>query len=186
MSGEKTDPTELFAFSLESPLGMLHAVTDADGVLRALEYGDHRARLERLLKSQYGPRCSLQGRPPEVLVAQALEAYFAGDLAAIGALPWTTAGTPFQRRVWRALTEIPPGETTSYGALAERLGQPTATRAVGLANGANPIAIVVPCHRVIGADGALTGYGGGLARKRWLLEHEGGWRAEPETGDLFE
>ena len=84
-----------------------------------------------------------------------------------------TNGTPFQRRVWAALRAIPAGETTSYGALARLLDAPGASRAVGLANGANPIGIVVPCHRVIGADGSLTGFGGGLARKQWLLQHEG-------------
>lgn len=185
MDGEKADLDELFAFSLESPLGTLRAVTDGAGVLRALEFDDQEARLGRLLRSQYGARCSLRASAPLAAVAQALEAYFAGELGALGAVPWATAGTPFQQRVWRALGEIPPGRTTSYGALAVRLGQPSATRAVGLANGANPVAIVVPCHRVIGGDGSLTGYGGGLARKRWLLEHEGGWRAAPEPGELF-
>jgi len=89
-----------------------------------------------------------------------------------------TAGTPFQRAVWRALREIPRGATESYSKLAQRIGRPTAVRAVGLANGSNPIGIVVPCHRVIGANGSLTGYGGGMERKRWLLEHE---RAEAVT-----
>jgi len=87
-------------------------------------------------------------------------------------VPVRAGGTPFQRVVWAALREIPPGRTTSYGQLAARLGRPGASRAVGLANGANPVAIAVPCHRVIGADGTLTGYGGGIERKRWLLEHE--------------
>lgn len=100
-----------------------------------------------------------------------LQAYFAGELRDFE-LPLAAAGTPFQQRVWRALCDIPYGETISYGELARRIGQPKAARAVGLANGQNPIAIVVPCHRVIGADGSLTGYGGGLARKRWLLAHE--------------
>ena len=88
-------------------------------------------------------------------------------------IEWRTGGTPFQRAVWTGLTTIPPGETLSYGGLAARLGCPTAVRAVGTANGANPISVVVPCHRVIGADGSLTGYGGGIERKRWLLRHEG-------------
>ena len=100
-----------------------------------------------------------------------LRAYFAGELREFE-LPLAPEGTPFQQRVWRALCDIPFGETISYGELARRIGQPTASRAVGLANGRNPISIVVPCHRVIGADGSLTGYGGGLARKRWLLAHE--------------
>lgn len=100
-----------------------------------------------------------------------LQAYFAGTLREFK-LPLAAAGTPFQQRVWRALCEIPYGETISYGELARRIGRPGAARAVGLANGRNPISIVVPCHRVIGANGSLTGYGGGLERKRWLLAHE--------------
>ena len=100
-----------------------------------------------------------------------LQSYFAGELRAFD-LALAAEGTPFQQRVWRALCAIPYGETISYGELARRIGQPTAARAVGLANGQNPISIVVPCHRVIGADSSLTGYGGGLERKRWLLAHE--------------
>jgi len=99
--------------------------------------------------------------------------YFEGDIDCLGAIPWRSAGTPFQRKVWTGLTKIPAGETRSYGALAAKLGCPSAVRAVGMANGANPISVVVPCHRVIGSDGSLTGYGGGLDRKRWLLRHEG-------------
>lgn len=114
---------------------------------------------------------------PLLTAAQAqLDAYFAGTLTEF-ALPLAAAGTAFQRRVWAALTDIPFGSTTSYGALARLLGQPGAMRAVGLANGRNPISIIVPCHRVIGADGSLTGYGGGLERKRWLLAHEQAARA---------
>ena len=100
-----------------------------------------------------------------------LQAYFAGELRDFE-LPLAAEGTPFQQHVWRALCDIPYGETISYGELARRIGQPKASRAVGLANGQNPISIVVPCHRVIGANGSLTGYGGGLERKRWLLAHE--------------
>ena len=102
----------------------------------------------------------------------ALARFFAGDVEAIAPLAVRTNGTDFQRRVWAALRRIPAGRTTTYGELAATIGAPAASRAVGLANGANPIAIVVPCHRVIGANGTLTGYGGGLARKRWLLDHE--------------
>ncbi len=104
-------------------------------------------------------------------VVEQLEAYFAGELTDFE-IPMTMRGTDFQRRVWASLCEIPYGETISYGELARRVGNPKASRAVGLANGRNPLAIVVPCHRVIGADGSLTGYGGGLERKVWLLEHE--------------
>jgi methylated-DNA-[protein]-cysteine S-methyltransferase len=102
-----------------------------------------------------------------------LSAYFAGELSALAGLTVLTGGTPFQRQVWAALRKIPIGKTTSYGALAQRIGRPNAIRAVGLANGANPVGVVIPCHRVIGADGSLTGYAGGLERKRWMLEHEG-------------
>jgi methylated-DNA-[protein]-cysteine S-methyltransferase len=110
-----------------------------------------------------------------------LRAYFEGRLREFD-LPLAPAGTPFQHRVWRALLEIPYGRTVTYGALAARLGQPGASRAVGLANGRNPIAVVIPCHRVVGAGGALTGYGGGIERKRWLLELEAGGRAIPGLG----
>jgi methylated-DNA-[protein]-cysteine S-methyltransferase len=105
-------------------------------------------------------------------VARQLAAYFAGELRAFE-LPLVPTGTPFQQRVWSALQHIPYGATTTYGRLAEQLGQPGAMRAVGLANGRNPIAIIIPCHRVIGANGSLTGYGGGLQRKQWLLALEG-------------
>ncbi|HYZ40915.1 MAG TPA: methylated-DNA--[protein]-cysteine S-methyltransferase [Stellaceae bacterium] len=106
-------------------------------------------------------------------IRQALAGYFAGDLTAIDAVSVATAGTPFQREVWTALRKIRPGATLSYGGLARELGRPKSFRAVGLANGANPVAIVVPCHRVIGADASLAGYGGGIDRKHWLLTHEG-------------
>jgi methylated-DNA-[protein]-cysteine S-methyltransferase len=103
-----------------------------------------------------------------------LARYFAGESATVGDLPLEMYGAEFERRVWRMLLDIPPGETRSYGSIAECLSSIGASRAVGLANGANPIAIIVPCHRVIGSSGSLTGYGGGLDRKRWLLELEAG------------
>ena len=105
-----------------------------------------------------------------------LDAYFAGELLDFD-LPLAPCGTAFQQRVWSALREIPYGEVVSYGAIAKRVGAPAAVRAVGAANGRNPVAIVIPCHRVVGADGSLTGYGGGLERKRWLLQHESRVRA---------
>ncbi len=111
------------------------------------------------------------------MAAQALLAYFDGDLSAVNDLPTETNGTAFQRAVWQVLRKIPAGRTISYGALAAQIGNPKAVRAVGLANGSNPIAIVVPCHRVIGANASLTGYGAGLHRKRWLLAHERGDRS---------
>jgi len=106
-------------------------------------------------------------------IRAALSAYFKGDLEALKAIEWRIAGTAFQQKVWNALPEIPAGKTMTYGALAMRLGSPNAMRAVGHANGSNPISVVIPCHRLIGANGALVKYGSGLARKRWLLTHEG-------------
>ncbi|HTW86303.1 MAG TPA: methylated-DNA--[protein]-cysteine S-methyltransferase [Candidatus Sulfotelmatobacter sp.] len=158
---------------LASPIGEIQLLTDADGVLRALDFTDHVARMEHLLRLQNGPYAIADGAAPPA-IARALTAYFAGEIGALDALPVATGGTDFQRAVWAALRDIPVGTTTTYGALAKRLASPTAGRAVGAANGANPIGIVVPCHRVIGANGTLTGYGGGIFRKRWLLEHEAG------------
>ncbi len=115
-------------------------------------------------------------------VAAQLREYFAGERTSFE-VPLALAGSPFERRVWSALREIPYGQTISYGELARRIGQPTAARAVGLANGRNPIGVIVPCHRVIGADGSLTGYGGGVGRKRLLLELESGQAClQPEPG----
>jgi methylated-DNA-[protein]-cysteine S-methyltransferase len=160
--------------SLPSPIGEMRLVTDAAGKLRALEWIDHEDRIYRLMARQY-PRMSvsLSEGPAPLRVREALEAYFEGQLGAIDALEVETGGTDFQKRAWAALRQIPAGRTASYGEQAARIGSPAAVRAVGLANGANPVGLVVPCHRVIGADGSLTGYGGGLHRKQWLLEHEG-------------
>ncbi len=158
---------------LETPIGRLLIITDHDGNLRAAEWTDHEERLLQLLRAQYGQsEFHLEPANHPSGLTDALRRYFAGDLQAIDALPVQTAGTPFQREVWSALRTIPCGTTISYGKLAQQIGRPRAVRAVGLANGSNPIPIVVPCHRVIGANGKLTGYGGGLDRKRWLLDHE--------------
>ncbi|MDB5292763.1 MAG: ogt 2 [Phycisphaerales bacterium] len=154
-----------------APLSSLLLVTDDDGMLRALDFADHEARMHRLLRDHYGDYTLANGAAPDSLT-RSLDAYFTGDLDAIADLPTATGGTPFQREVWKALRAIPAAATTSYGQLAASIGRPAASRAVGAANGANPIGIVVPCHRVIGANGTLTGYASGLPRKRWLLEHE--------------
>jgi methylated-DNA-[protein]-cysteine S-methyltransferase len=154
-----------------SPLGTLLVVTSPDGLLRALEYPGYEARMLKLLTIHYGSY-ELGGAPRTRAFAEALEAYFAGHVAVLNGLPVATGGTPFQREVWKALRTIPAGSTLSYGQLAARLSRPRAARAVGLANGKNPISIVVPCHRVIGADGSLTGYAQGTDNKRWLLAHE--------------
>ncbi len=156
-----------------SPVSPLLVVTDADGALCALEFGDKEPRMHRFLKIHYGTY-ELKSGPPPAAVLHALDDYFAGNYAALDRIKVVTGGTPFQRDVWRALRKIRPGSTMSYGELAARIGRRGASRAVGAANGSNPIAIVVPCHRVIGADGSLTGFGGGLPRKRWLLDHERG------------
>jgi methylated-DNA-[protein]-cysteine S-methyltransferase len=158
---------------LPTPIGDLLIVADKEGNLRATFWTDDEEVLHRVLRRHYaGMQIDLDpGADPHGLTSD-IAAYFAGELHAIDRLPVATAGTPFQREVWGALRQIPCGTTISYGQLAARLGRPAAVRAVGLANGANPIGVVVPCHRVIGANGSLTGYGGGIERKRWLLDHE--------------
>lgn len=157
---------------LKTPIGTALLVTDEEGVLRALDWEDHELRMRELLRLQYGSVELKNARAPAALKG-ALVAYFKGDLDRLGEIEWRVSGTPFQRKVWMALPGIPAGSTLSYGALAAKLGSPRAMRAVGHANGANPISVVVPCHRLIGADGSLVKYGGGLERKRWLLRHEG-------------
>ncbi len=157
---------------LETPIGVALLVTDADGVLRALDWKDYAPRMKELLRLHYGSVTLNEARAPREMGA-ALTAYFKGDLDRLATIAWRVAGTPFQQKVWSALAKIPAGRTLSYGALAAKLGRPTAMRAVGHANGSNPISVVVPCHRLIGADGSLVKYGGGLERKRWLLRHEG-------------
>lgn len=156
-----------------TPIGILPLLTDEQNNLRAVDWPNEEARLHRLLRRHYGDTVRLHESANVSLAHRALEAYFAGEIAALDQLTVATGGTDFQRAVWAALRRIPAGETTSYGRLAATIGRPKAIRAVGAANGANPIAIVVPCHRVIGANAALTGFAGGLERKRWLLEHEG-------------
>jgi methylated-DNA-[protein]-cysteine S-methyltransferase len=169
----QTPPDTLTLDRFPTPIGEALLVTDPEGRLRAFDWHGYEDRMHRLMRLHYGPRATLShGRAPAAIV-HALEAYFAGNLTAIDSIPCLTGGTNFQRSVWTALREIPAGKTWSYSDMAIRIGTPKAVRAVGLANGANPIGLVVPCHRVIGADGSLTGYGGGIERKRWLLQHEG-------------
>jgi methylated-DNA-[protein]-cysteine S-methyltransferase len=168
-------PTLTFTLAtLPSPLGGMLVVTDSEQRLRALNWEDREDRMRRELERIYGRKAvRLERGPAPTAIRRALERYFAGKLQAIDEIAVATGGTPFQSNVWRALRRIPVGTTLSYGRLAHRLKCPLAVRAVGFANGSNPISVVVPCHRLIGADGSLTGYGGGLERKRWLLEHEG-------------
>jgi methylated-DNA-[protein]-cysteine S-methyltransferase len=175
MTAKPPEPTAVVRLRydrLPTPIGEALLLTDDDGLLRALDWEDHEPRLRRLAQRHYGD-VELVGGPAPRAVRGALGDYFAGDPTAIAGLAWRTRGTPFQRQVWAALCDIPLGETLSYAGLAARIGAPKAVRAVGLANGANPVGVVVPCHRVIGTNGSLTGYGGGLERKRWLLAHEG-------------
>ncbi|HEX4166591.1 MAG TPA: methylated-DNA--[protein]-cysteine S-methyltransferase [Bryobacteraceae bacterium] len=158
---------------IDTPIGELMIVADQHGNLRAIDWSDHEARMRRLLDLHYPKiKFTLDPVPNASDLARAIGSYFAGELTAINNLPVETAGTPFQREVWRELRKVPCGATVSYAELAERIERPNAVRAVGLANGSNPVGIVVPCHRVIGSGGSLTGYGGGIERKRWLLEHE--------------
>ena len=165
-------PEVLTLDRMATPLGEGLLVTDAGGCLRAFDWTTHETRLTTLLRRQNPPTDLVGGGAPAAVRAE-LDAYFAGDLTALGAIPWRTGGTDFQRSVWAELCTIPAGRTVTYKQLAERIGRGSAVRAVGLANGANPVGVVVPCHRVIGSSGGLTGYGGGLERKRWLLTHEG-------------
>ncbi|MBO0814907.1 MAG: methylated-DNA--[protein]-cysteine S-methyltransferase [Actinobacteria bacterium] len=159
----------------DSPCGPLTLVA-TDGLLSGLymEKQRHRPAQETFGEPDPGPFAE---------VIRQLEEYFAGSRTRFD-VPVALAGTAFQRKVWAALREIPYGETVSYGQLADRLGQPTASRAVGLANGKNPVGIIVPCHRVVGANGDLTGYGGGIERKRFLLDFERAIHG-PGDGSLF-
>ena len=154
----------------QSPIGPLTAA-ERGGRVCLLHFGADGPEVDPILERWYPGEPRVRRALPQV--AEALRRYFGGDLAALDAVPAELNGTPFQKSVWQALRRIPPGATISYGELARRIGQPTSVRAVGAANGANPVAVIVPCHRVIGSNGKLTGYGGGLDRKQWLLEHEG-------------
>ena len=183
-----TAPLAFLSDSLDTPIGRLIYVCDSEGVsegqgaLRMVDWSDHEARALRLLDIHYGKGgyTVAKQRDPFGLTRR-LASYFAGDIEAIDEIPTATAGTAFQREVWRALRTIPAAQTISYGQLAQRIGRPAAVRAVGLANGSNPVSIVVPCHRVIGANGSLTGYGGGLHRKEWLLAHERAHTSQSES-----
>jgi methylated-DNA-[protein]-cysteine S-methyltransferase len=172
-----SEKLRLFEDRIDTPVGELAVMTDADGNLRAVDWTELDRRLERLRRHYGEGRFTVEPSPSRSAPAQALLAYFEGNLGAIDAVRVATGGTDFQRAVWAALRRIPCGQTVSYGEIARRIGRPGAVRAVGLANNQNPIGIVVPCHRVIGASGSLTGYGGGIERKKWLLEHEVGAQA---------
>lgn len=159
---------------ISTPLGSLWILCDEQFNLRAVEWEEHTLRMEHLLALHYRAEgyTRVAASDPDGL-SRKMKDYFEGDLSVIDRLPSATAGTPFQREVWQALRTIPCGQVMHYGQLAVQLGRPGAARAVGAANGANPVSVVVPCHRVIGRNGTLTGYAGGVQRKEWLLRHEG-------------
>jgi methylated-DNA-[protein]-cysteine S-methyltransferase len=164
---------------IPSPLGQILLVSDNRAVW-ALDFEDYEDRMMKLLQKRYGSvqlaeqasdlgDCNLTRQSLQACI----QAYFSGDLNSLNHLPVETGGTPFQQQVWQSLRTIPAGQVITYGELAQNLNNPKAVRAVGMANSLNPIAIILPCHRVIGAKGQLTGYAGGLDRKQWLLKHEG-------------
>lgn len=156
---------------ITSPIGPILIVVDGEQ-LCALDYEDYEQRMRTLLQRRYSSFSLVPTLNPHGISEQ-LKAYFAGNYSCLDTIPVSTGGTAFQQQVWLALRTISPGTTLSYGELAAQLGRPTAYRAVGGTNALNPIAIVLPCHRVVGANASLTGYAGGLARKQWLLQHEG-------------
>ncbi|HAO3415207.1 TPA: methylated-DNA--[protein]-cysteine S-methyltransferase [Escherichia coli] len=159
---------------IATPLGPLWVICDEQFRLRAVEWEEYSERMVQLLDIHYRKEGyeRISATNPGGL-SDKLREYFAGNLSIIDTLPTATGGTPFQREVWKTLRTIPCGQVMHYGQLAEQLGRPGAARAVGAANGSNPISIVVPCHRVIGRNGTITGYAGGVQRKEWLLRHEG-------------
>jgi len=161
----------LYQDVVDSPCGPVSLVCDTQGRLLHLDFPDQGERQQRLLQKRFGTSQCMERVFPTLQAA--LNAYFAGEYQVLDDLECDLGGTQFQRRVWDALKTIPAGETRSYKQLAQQIGKPKAVRAVARANALNPLSLVYPCHRVIGSDGQLTGYAGGLHRKAWLLQHEG-------------
>jgi len=161
----------LYRLTLPAPIGQVLIVSDGHALI-GLEFDEPEKRLLRLLHTRFGSGLRLRETASLTAFSTPVQDYFDGDLQALDALVVDAGGTPFQQRVWTALRQIPLGTTRTYGQIAAAIASPTAARAVGLANALNPISLAIPCHRVIGSAGALTGYGGGIERKRWLLEHE--------------
>ena len=155
---------------VETPIGPLTVAARAGRI--CMLHFDRSEKSARAVLSKWYPGEPIERAVDPAGAASVLRRYFEGDIDALDEIDVEMNGTPFQRRVWAALRKVKGGQTASYGALARRVGSPAAVRAVGAANGANPVAIIVPCHRIIGANGTLTGYGGGLQRKEWLLRHE--------------
>jgi methylated-DNA-[protein]-cysteine S-methyltransferase len=166
-----SEPLTLFTAELSSPIGPLALAATPAG-LCWVGFDADRVRMRAELERRFGP-VVFETQPDPARAASALRRYFDGNVRAIEAIPVDIGGTLFQQQVWTTLRRIPVGQTWSYAEMAVAVGRPTATRAVGAANGANPVGVVLPCHRVIGSNGSLTGYGGGLPRKVWLLRHEG-------------
>jgi methylated-DNA-[protein]-cysteine S-methyltransferase len=162
---------ELRIDTIPSPIGNILIVVD-EGKMCALDFEGYEERMMKLLRRRYTDVQLKQVENPQGF-SDCIRKYLAGDYKSLGAIAVDTGGTAFQQQVWNALREIPTGQTFTYSQLAEKIGRPKATRAVGMTNSLNPIAIVLPCHRVVGANASLTGYAGGLDRKRWLLRHEG-------------
>jgi methylated-DNA-[protein]-cysteine S-methyltransferase len=162
---------ELLVDTIESPIGKIIIVVD-EGRMCALDFEEYEERMLKLLRRRYANFEFRQTDNPYGF-SQCVKDYLAGDFSRLDAIAVSTGGTPFQQQVWSALREIPTGHTFTYSQLAETIGRPKAVRAVGMTNSLNPIAIVLPCHRVVGANASLTGYAGGLERKHWLLRHEG-------------
>jgi methylated-DNA-[protein]-cysteine S-methyltransferase len=181
---DRASSVRLISETVDTPIGGLTLVADENGALFMAEFADCADRVNRWLQRrlQSGRYTFQRGEVPPT-IKQAIAAYFGGDVDALRHIPLRLDGTAFQNEVWSALREIEPGRTFGYGAFADRLGRPQSARAVGHANGANPLSIVVPCHRLVGADGDLTNYGGGIERKRWLLDHEArhAGRADPQS-----
>lgn len=173
--------TELLIDKIDSEIGEILVVCDGEN-LCAIDFAGYEPRLKRLLEKRYGSVTLIEQTNP-LGFSDRIQAYLDGNYNSVDAIPVSTGGTPFQQQVWSVLRTIPPGTAISYGQLAAKLGRTTAYRAVGMANSLNPVAIVLPCHRVIGANLNLTGYAGGLERKRWLLQHEGVNLARLAKGD---
>jgi methylated-DNA-[protein]-cysteine S-methyltransferase len=165
------DRLALSRISADHPIGPILIVSKAD-ILVALDFDSPEGRLRQILRPRYGRDLVFEETECPIPIASAIQSYLGGRLDALDDISVETGGTDFQQQVWTALRKIPAGQILSYGQMATRLGRPDAPRAVGSANAINPISIVVPCHRLVGSNGALTGYGGGIERKRWLLEHE--------------
>lgn len=168
---------ELLVDYIPSPIGEIVIVVDGDQ-LCSLDFADYRERMMKLLQRRYA-EVRLQQVADPYGFSSRINNYFAGDYGSLTTIPVHTGGTPFQQQVWAALREIPVGQTCAYSRLAASIGRPKAARAVGMTVALNPVAIVLPCHRVVGRNAALTGYAGGIDRKQWLLRHENAYFLEP-------